>query len=168
MRKQLLSLLIVATMAGCTTHKDDSATHEVGGADSAAQHYEAHVHGGEDPRAKEVMAIHDSIMPAMETIMELKDKIAVTIKSTDSLLALKSAAHLKAQKAQAVLIQKQLEQADEEMMGWMHQYHADTLGKLDDSGVVAYLTDQKRKIESVRDRMKKSIADAQSFIQKTK
>jgi hypothetical protein len=168
MKKPILCLLISFVMVGCTTHKEDSTTQETSEQDSAAHQHEAHIHGGTDPRVKEVMAIHDSIMPAMGTIMELKQKIALDIKATDSLLAIKSGTSLKQRKTQGIFIQKQLEKADEEMMGWMHQYHADTLSKLDEKGTMIYLSDQKQKIEAVRELMNRSIADAQSFILKTK
>ena len=48
----------------------------------------------------------------------------------------------------------------------MHQYKADTLEKLGDSEATAYIADQKLKIETVRNQMNKSIADARAFLDK--
>lgn len=164
MKKYILSLLIAGTLVGCGEKKTDTTAHDNHEHDTTAHGYEAHVKGANDPRVKEVMAIHDSIMPAMSTIMELKAKIARQIRSTDSLLAIKPNARLLKQKSQAIEIQNQLEKADLKMMEWMHQYHADTLEKLDTNGVSTYLSEQKIKIEAVRQLMKESIENAESII----
>ena len=52
------------------------------------------------------------------------------------------------------------------MMNWMHQYKADSLAKLEEEKARAYIADQTVKITAVRDLMKKSISDAQLFLQK--
>ena len=119
-----------------------------------------------DDRTKELMAIHDSIMPATETIMKLKSQISAEINKADSLLALKPDKALKTRKAKALEINALLKLADDEMMDWMHQYRADSLEKLDDEQATVYITDQKQKIDAVRNLMKRSIRDAELFIQK--
>jgi hypothetical protein len=163
MNKYILILTISAFFTSCSTATKESTTDEVHFHDS-----HDHNHGDHgDPRTKELMAIHDSIMPAMETIMELKQKIALEIIRTDSLLASKPNPELKSRKTAAVKLQKELEIADEEMMHWMHQYDADTLDKMDDNGATAYIATQKSKIASVKELMAKSIREAKLFIEKS-
>lgn len=168
MKNYILTLFITCSLVGCSEKKADSNVTNTSEHETSAHQHEVHVQGEGDPRAKEVMAIHDSIMPAMSTIMELKAKIAHQIKSTDSLLTKKSDVTLKKRRSQATSIQTQLEKADDEMMGWMHQYHADTLEKLDEKSAADYLSAQKIKIEAVRVLMKESIENAESFLQETK
>ena len=117
-----------------------------------------------DPRIAELMAIHDSIMPQMSTIMDLKLKLKNKIAKLDTLNSSKPADGLKAKKKQALAMLTKLEVADNSMMNWMHQYKADTLINLDPEKKTAYLTEQKQKIEIVRDQMKKSISDARELI----
>lgn len=163
MNKYILILTISAFFTSCSTATKESTTDKVHSHDS-----HDHNHGDHgDPRTKELMAIHDSIMPAMETIMELKQKIALDITQTDSLLAKKTNPELKARKTAAVKLQKELEIADEEMMNWMHQYDADTLDKMDDTGAAAYIATQKSKIASVKELMAKSIHEAKLFLEKS-
>ena len=112
------------------------------------------------------MAIHDSIMPAMETLMSLEKQLTREMKITDSLLAIKSVSILKDKKNQIANLHSQLEKADKEMMNWMHQYKTDSLAKLEEEKAQAYIADQTVKITAVRDLMKKSISDAKLFLQK--
>lgn len=136
---------------------------------SSEQKQESHDHGsdGGDPRTKELLAVHDSIMPAMSTIMDLKAKISNDIKTTDSLLAVKSDAALKTRRTEAQSLLKSLEEADKSMMDWMHQYKHDTISKLDDAAATAYIADQKGRIDAVRDQMKKSIETAKAYTEKS-
>lgn len=164
MNKYSLILAIGVFLVGCTSSTKESSNEEVVSHDSHSHEHDEH----EDPRTKELMAIHDSIMPAMETIMELKKKIALNITQTDSLLAAKSTTALTSRKAAATKVQKQLELADEEMMNWMHQYDADTLDKMDATTATGYISIQKSKIETVRELMSKSIEEAKLFIEKSK
>jgi hypothetical protein len=165
MKILISNVLALFMLAGCnsenknSTHTDTTNTH-----DHSVHDHGSHATG--DPQVAEVMAIHDSIMPQMSVIMDLKQKITASLKTTDSLLAVKSTDVLKKQKEAAFALHIQLDKADREMMTWMHQYKADTLEKLGEEDANAYVADQKQKIEVVRNQMNKSIADARAFIDK--
>ncbi|WP_221394497.1 hypothetical protein [Dyadobacter sp. NIV53] len=160
MKKYVLATFLALFLLSCNTNKERENTEET------INH--AHLHEEQKPNElnKGIMAIHDSIMPAMGSLMDLQKKISVEIKNMDSLLAVKSSDILKERKEKALLLHTQLEKADQEMMNWMHQYKADTLNKMDKEHVAAYITDQTQKIEAVRDLTHKSISEAQIFIQK--
>jgi hypothetical protein len=163
MKILISNIIVLFILASCNSEKGQTSDADTATAHTHAEH-DAH-HGG-DPRITEVMAIHDSIMPAMSALMDLKQKISNALKTTDSLLAVKSSAVLQERKEKAFALHTQLDKADKEMMNWMHQYKADTLAKLDEEQAKAYIADQKLKIETVRDRMSKSISDARAFIEK--
>lgn len=158
------NILVLVLLAGCNSTQKETSDTDTTTTPHAHGGHEAHKTG--DPRAKEVMAIHDSIMPSMSVIMDLKQKLTLELKATDSLLAVKSNNELKNRKEKAFAAHIQLDKADKEMMNWMHQYKADTLDKLGEEQAKAYLADQKQKIEIVRGLMVKSINDARALIEK--
>lgn len=103
---------------------------------------------------QQIMAVHDSVMPRMSDLLRLKKEVAAKAdKSTQG-----------AVKEEGVAIRSQLDQADNAMMDWMHQYNGDTLGKLDQAKAVEYLNDQQAKINKIRDQTEKSISDAQKYL----
>ena len=161
----MLNILVLFLLAGCNSQQKEASEN-----DSTTQNTHAHAghnsHEMGDPRVKGVMAIHDSIMPYMSAIVDLKQKITSDLKTTDRLLAVKTTDALKRRKEEAFAMHIQLDKADKEMMNWMHQYKADTLEKLGEEQATVYIADQKQKIESVRDLMKKSITEAKAFIEK--
>lgn len=99
----------------------------------------------------EVMVIHDEVMPEMGTINKAK-KALKKMKTDDN------AALIDAQ------IQK-LEDADEAMMSWMHQFKKPK--NEDPKANIAYLKEQKVKIQEVKDIMLSTIAESQNMINKT-
>ena len=163
MKILLINILALLVLAGCnsenknSSHTDTTNTHD---------HNDHGSHALGDPRVAEVMSIHDSIMPQMSAIMDLKQKITANLKTTDSLLAVKSTDALKKRKEEVLALHIKLDKADKEMMNWMHQYKADTLEKLGKEEATAYIADQKQKIEAVRNQMNKSITDARAFLDK--
>ena len=159
MKILILTMLTMLSILACNAKKEESDKTE-------DHHAHSNGHGGSDHRTKDLMAIHDSIMPAMETLMSLEKQLSREMKVTDSLLAIKSVSKLKNKKDEIANLHSQLEKADKEMMNWMHQYKADSLAKLEEEKAQAYIADQTVKITAVRDLMKKSISDAQLFLQK--
>ena len=152
-------LLMTFLVAGCNQKEKQEET-EVADHDPMS-----HEHAG-DPRTAEIMAIHDSIMPRMDDIMILKTKVGKEIKMLDSLLSVKPDSKLNSRKKIATDISQKLEKADHEMMGWMHQYKADTLKGMTEEQVANYLKDQKTKIEDVKKVMETSLEEATHFIEK--
>ncbi len=121
-----------------------------------------HVMG--DERTAEIMAIHDSIMPKMEDIMNLKSKMKIEISYLDSLLLKEKKSNLGVRKSKAESLVSILDQADKDMMGWMHQYNADSLSKLKEEEANRYIRIQTEKINSVKQAMLGAITEATLFL----
>lgn len=165
MKNHLLLFLLIIGMSACTSkpqETSEAAQEEVHNHD--ADHH--HDHG--DPRVAEVMAIHDSIMPRMQDLLNLKKELVAQIGKADSTLNKGNNALAKAEKKEGEAIKQRLEQADEAMMEWMHQYNADTLDQLDTEKAALYVADQKRKIVNVRDLMNSTQREAEKFLRKDK
>jgi hypothetical protein len=136
-RNLLFSLgLLVAVSFACGSKKEEAKTDEATTSDPVKQLEEA------------VMAQHDSSMNLMGDIAKLKKQVG------------QKAAGAAAGK---VLIDS-LTVADDAMMDWMQQYNGDTLGKLDQTKALNYLNSQKKSIDQVQLRMKKSIAEASQYV----
>ncbi|TDB63484.1 viral A-type inclusion protein [Arundinibacter roseus] len=116
---------------------------------------------------KQVMMIHDAVMPKMGELMRLHKKTSQKVAEMDSLLLLTPAdSALTATRTQALELSLQLKKADEGMMGWMHQYRADSLKALPTPQAIEAYTKEKEKIENVSEQMLKSIAEAKAFVEK--
>ncbi len=136
-RSALFSLcLLVVVSAACGSKKEEAKTSEVTTADPVKQLEET------------VMAQHDSSMKLMGDIVRLK-----------KLVNQKAAGN-----AAGKVLTDSLTTADDAMMDWMNQYNGDTLGKLDQTKALEYLNSQKKSIDAVQGRMKKSIADASQYV----
>ncbi len=113
---------------------------------------------------KEVFAMHDEVMPKMETIMELRESISKDIAQTDSLLKLKSIEKLQQHKVEALQLGEALDDADGRMMEWMHSFKADSIETLKPEAALLYLESEKKKMSIVRDKTVESIVKAQQFL----
>ena len=160
MKKYLLAALTIAFLHGC-----NSANEKKNGHEEHAHHDMDHPVSDE---TQQLLAIHDSIMPHMDKIMDYKKQISLDLKKTDSLIAIKSSDILKTRKEEAKKLHAELDSADKAMMGWMHEFKFDTLKSLDKLQAEAYVADQKLKIENVKVLMNKSLSDASQFIDKIK
>lgn len=156
MKKYLLIVLTISSLYSCNKTDETKEGH----------HHDAQTPLNEQTEA--MLAIHDSIMPHMDKLMDLKKQLKNDVEITDSLLALKSTETLKTRKEEALKITSQLDSTDKAMMNWMHEFKFDTLEKLDKTQAASYVADQKKKIESVREQMNKSLSDANLFIEKTR
>lgn len=116
---------------------------------------------------KEVMMIHDAVMPKMGELITLEDSISKKIAQTDSLLKITpNDTTLQIILKQSLTLATQLKKADKGMMDWMHKYKGDSLKKLPAKQAIRAFTNQKIKIEQVSDDMLKSMEEAQNFIKK--
>jgi hypothetical protein len=114
---------------------------------------------------KEVMMIHDAVMPKMGELVSLESAISKHIAKLDSVTRA-NFADTAAQSSlkKALQLSNQLKKADDGMMDWMHHYKGDSLKKLAPSEAIKALTHEKINIEQVSDDMFKSIEDAQKFL----
>jgi hypothetical protein len=80
---------------------------------------------------KEVMMIHDAVMPKMGELVTLEGSISKKITHLDSLLQITpNDTALQQSLKQSLTLASQLKKADEGMMDWMHKYKGDSLKKL--------------------------------------
>jgi len=96
---------------------------------------------------KTVMSIHDDVMPKISNIRKLNKTITE---------------HKNSEKQEFENMAKRLEQEDDAMMEWMHQYKKPGFNDYDKAK--SYLLAQKIKIEKVRNGMLSVIDDAEKLL----
>lgn len=101
-----------------------------------------------DASYKEVMRIHDEVMPLMSKIHKLRKAVSEVPVENDTI------------KAEVQEILMNLESADENMMVWMAAF---SMPK-DESEQMKYLENEKVRIQKVSDDMLKAIAKAEEFL----
>jgi hypothetical protein len=105
----------------------------------------------------EVIKIHDVVMAKDELIMSNKMQLDTLIKENK---------HPKLN-AEATKLATGLDSADAKMENWMHNFDAENKGKSHDE-IMAYLTDQKKKIQAVDEQLNASVAASSKFIKQNK
>lgn len=117
---------------------------------------------------KDVFAVHDEIMPRIGDILKLNKQLKLRVASLDSLKATDASAtvRLDEEKAQAFKLSRQLNEADSLMMNWMENYRSDTLPQLKPADALHYLTQQKTKIDDVKQKITTSINQAGQYLRK--
>ncbi|MPR32184.1 viral A-type inclusion protein [Salmonirosea aquatica] len=114
---------------------------------------------------KEVLDIHDAVMPKMGEIMALKKGLDQKIAQLDSMQQEGVSSTTLAQERQQVLdLSKRLTQADSLMMGWMYEYRGDSAKALPDGEALEYFRLEKDKIKHVQKITDESILDAKKFL----
>ncbi|WP_421828981.1 hypothetical protein [Larkinella sp.] len=102
---------------------------------------------------KEVLAVHDSLMLQMTDLMRMQEDVSVKVEKSD---------RPSREKGEQVL--RQLKEADEVMMDWMHQYKGDTLKQLDQEKALDYLKIQQGKVNALSRLMRQRLTDAQNYL----
>lgn len=114
---------------------------------------------------KEVMDIHDEVMPRMGTINTLQKGLRSRIALLDSLQQEGVASNTQAgQRLKALELKLELTTADSLMMDWMHGYQGDSARALPSPAALEYFRREKDKIQSVKERTDKSIEAAKEFL----
>ena len=106
----------------------------------------------------EVMAIHDDVMPEMADINRLTRQL-------DTLLQTNTFPEEK--RPQVVATMQALDAADEDMYAWMNgfrQLEAMRNEGMSHEQIMAYLNEEKTKIEQVRDAMRSSIEQGKKLV----
>ena len=104
---------------------------------------------------KEVLAIHDEVMPRMGEIESLRESLVSELENT----ALDS--QLRVATNEAI---SRLELGDSLMWDWMHNYSIPE--NVSNDSVVKYLENEKRQITQVRQTMQGAITGAEGLLQK--
>lgn len=120
----------------------------------------------EEELRTEVMLLHDEVMPEMSTIMQLKKRLKQNRLALDSIRIAGSSVIAIPTIDSIFRLEKSLDEADREMMNWMRNYKND-LGDKSHEEKMAYLREEKKKIEFVKKRMQESIDNAKAFLNKS-
>jgi len=110
---------------------------------------------------KQVLAVHDSVMPAMSELMTLKKEVTQRLAELDGQ---SPSVAISQRKAQGQAVSAALTLADKAMMNWMHQYNGDTLATLNEEQAMVYLKAQRQKVNAMSQRMRQSITNAQDYL----
>jgi len=114
----------------------------------------------QDDLAKEVMAIHDEVMPRMGELVGFRKQLKTKINAWTQTNTAESDAVI----MEATALVEKLDAADKGMMDWMHEYNGGQ-GLYEHELIMEYLRDEKSKIEKVRTDMNLSIEEAKQFIE---
>ncbi|GAB3760761.1 hypothetical protein [Spirosoma pomorum] len=147
-----ISLLAALIALGAACSADKKADHDHAGHDHSTKSETSR--GPVGDLEDEVMAVHDSAMNDMSDVMRLRKAVDQKLTSATG-----------SDKDKGTDIRNRLQQADKQMMDWMHGYNGDTLGKLDQAKALDYLKAEQQKVLRVQDLMKKSIADAKAYVE---
>lgn len=109
---------------------------------------------GENALYKEVMAIHDEVMPVMGELMALNKQIKQRHDTLENAQ----------QKEDLQQLSAELEAANEGMMNWMRKFNPN-IKNMTYEETMNYLTEEKKKIEEVRKDMLTAKEKATSYIQ---
>jgi hypothetical protein len=114
---------------------------------------------------KEVMDIHDEVMPKMGEIMALKKGLTQKVAQLDSMQQEGASSTTLAQERQQALdLASRLSRADSLMMGWMYDYKGDSAKALPPAEALEYFRIEKDKIIGVQEATTKSIQEARDFL----
>lgn len=96
----------------------------------------------------EVVRIHDSVMLNTEKAYLNKRRLDTLVTNLDSLKKVQSAIDTSAEKQKMNKLRARLEDADNQMSDWMHQFNADASEKSSDEAI-SYFSKEKEKIKSI-------------------
>jgi hypothetical protein len=140
--KGLICLLLTITLFSCNQEADKVAQME-----------------------KEVLAIHDEVMPKMDDIMSLQSKLVKKMASIDSLQQEGvSSTRLAEQRIKAFELNRLLKTADSLMMNWMYTYRGDSAKGLQPAEAMLYFEKEKEKIVKVKETTNSSIDEVKMFL----
>lgn len=145
----LISLLILLIVSACHTKTDTQEA--ISYTQTTDQTMKL---GSVVDLEKQVLATHDSVMPYMGEMMRLEKAVQTKIDTTTDA----------ATKERGRTISRQLSEADQLMMAWMHTYKGDTLNRLTEAQAMSYLKEQQQTINDVRDRLRDALKNATLFM----
>jgi len=107
-----------------------------------------------DSLKKEVLAIHDEVMPKMGQLMKTSKALITLADSVSSSDSIRASTLMEAA--------NDIDLANENMMVWMRNYEPAFEGS--EAEILAYLTKQKKEIQKVKDDMEGSLANGRKML----
>lgn len=116
---------------------------------------------------KEVIAVHDSIMPKMGEFVRDDLKVSVLLSKMDSLKQVNPSLDTAAEKQQLENLQTGLKKTNEAMTDWMHEFDPAQENKKPEE-VQTYLHDQLKKIQALKQHFSEVEGESQRVLEKYK
>lgn len=114
---------------------------------------------------KEVIDTHDILMVQMDDLMNKKLKLDSIAADFETAVVKQPSTDTIALKSTIDSLKSELTKADDSMMQWMHQFNPDYTGKSHEE-IMAYLNEQKVKIDSVKTLFTTSLTKSEALISK--
>ncbi len=112
---------------------------------------------------KEVLNIHDEVMPLTELLEVKQNQIKKITSSLDSIIKAKPKIDTIQISKQATQIIQDITIANDAMMNWMHEFSADYTNKKH-TEIIQYLNKEKSNLTNIRTQVKKAQQNADKFI----
>lgn len=136
MKKVVFLLFMVATATACSNEQKEQ----------------------KDALMAEVMAAHDEVMPKMGELRQVAKTLQAKADSLSTLTEQDFSTEISTLRQTA----KSIEDANEGMMEWMRQFEMPD-NEAPIAEVLVYLKDQKEKVDTVRDKMLKSLEEGKAL-----
>ena len=146
----LCTLTLGVILVSCGQKNHDHSMHDTAGADTTAD-------GGNAVLRDEVMKVHDEVMPKLDDIYQLKEKLKNKIAETPTLAADKK------QHIEATI--SKLDSASESMMVWMRKFDP-TGDSLTAEKKREYLENEMEKIKKVREDINEALSQGEAAVLK--
>ena len=118
-------------------------------------------------KREEVIKYHDVVMADAGQVVDKQMRLTGMLKDLASLKAKNPGIDTLVEKDSIVTVQAKLNQADEAMNDWMHQFEPDVTGK-SDAEAISYFEAEKIKIQRVDSLFKQEIKSADRYLSKFK
>jgi len=118
-------------------------------------------------KREEVIKYHDIVMADAGQVVDKQMRLTGMLKDLDSVKAKNPGIDTLVEKDSIKAVQAKLNQAEEAMNDWMHQFEPDVTGK-PDSEAIAYFEAEKVKIQRVDSLFKREIKLADRYLSKFK
>jgi len=141
MKNQILIAISFLCLAGCSAGKNDE--------NEALQ--------------KEVIAVHDEVMPMMGSFVRNEMLIDSLLKNMPALKTTDPSLDTAAHKARLSSLKVKLESATDAMNKWMQDLELDFEG-MSDQEVKAYLEEEKRKVEQINQQFKEADTESKEVL----
>ena len=141
MKNQILIAISFLCLAGCSAGKNDE--------NEALQ--------------KEVIAVHDEVMPMMGSFVRNEMLIDSLLKNMKALKTTDPSLDTAAHKARLSSLKVKLESATDAMNKWMQDLELDFEG-MSDQEVKAYLEEEKRKVEQINQQFKEADTESKEVL----
>ena len=118
-------------------------------------------------KREEVIKYHDVVMADAGQVVDKQMRLTGMLKDLAGLKARNPGIDTLVEKDSIVTVQAKLNQADEAMNDWMHQFEPDVTGK-SDAEAISYFEAEKIKIQRVDSLFKQEIKSADRYLSKFK